>query len=134
VLTPAPAEHVNAQPQDEPSTRHRTLEIAGMAGGAAITSLGLVFWAAASGVQGDINGAPTATRQDLQHLKDLESKGDSYARLGNLFMITGVVVGGLATAFYLKDRYTASATVLARLTPAVFDHGAGLVLTLGGPP
>jgi hypothetical protein len=129
-LIATPADHTGAQ-QDVPSTGRRRLEIAGMAGGATMVSLGLLFWAAASGVQNDINSAPTATRQDLQHLKDLESKGDGYAGLGNLLVVTGVLVGGLGTAFYIKDYYTSSGTV-ARLTPAVFDHGAGLVVTIGG--
>lgn len=132
VATPA-ADHPSAQPADQPSTRHR-LELAGMVGGATMVSLGLLLWAAASGVQNDINNAPTNTKQDLLNLKDLESKGDGYAGLGNLLVVTGILVGGLGTAFYIKDSYSAPGASVARLTPAVFSHGAGLVVTIGGTP
>jgi hypothetical protein len=112
--------------------RHR-LELAGMIGGATMVTLGLLLWSAANGVQNDIDKAPTNTRQDLLNLKDLESKGDGFAVVGNVLVATGVVVGGLGTTFFLLDRRAASATS-ARLTPTVFDHGAGVVLTLGGMP
>jgi hypothetical protein len=128
-----PDDHTSG-PADQPSTRRHRLEIAGMAGGAGMVTLGLLFWAAASSVQNDINNAPTSTKQDLLDLKDLESKGDGYAGFGNLLVITGLAVGGLGTVFYIKDRYTASSTPVARLAPAVFDHGAGLVFTMGGTP
>jgi hypothetical protein len=92
-----------------------------------------VLWSAASGVQSDIDNAPTSTKQDLQNLKDLENKGDGYAGLGNLLAIGGVILGGVSTYFYIKDR-SAAPTATARLTPAVFDHGAGVVFTIGGSP
>jgi hypothetical protein len=131
-----PAADASGQPQDQPSTRRHRLELAGMVGGATMVSLGLLSWAAASGVQNDIDHAPTKTKQDLLNLKDLESKGDGYAGLGNLLVITGLAAGGVGAAFYIKDRYTGSGASVARLVPTVFDHGhgAGLVLTIGGTP
>jgi uncharacterized membrane protein YedE/YeeE len=136
VATPAPVAAVPSAPVDAPSPRGRRLELAGMAGGAGLVVLGLVMWGAASGVQGDIDKAPTTTKQDLVDLKNLESRGDTYAGLGNVFAISGVIVGGIATYYYIRDRRNASAasTASARLTPAVFAHGAGLVLTIGGSP
>lgn len=116
-----------------PNPQRQRLEIAGMAGGGGLVVLGLLLWGAASGVQSDIDKAPTTTKQDLLDLKDLESRGDGYAGLGNLFVIGGLVVGGLGTYFYIKDRRTTS-TTSARLTPTVLDHGAGVVLTIGGLP
>jgi hypothetical protein len=114
---------------------HHRLQIAGMAGGGALVVLGFVLWGAASGVQHDIEKAPTSTRQDLVDLKNLESRGDGYAGLGNVFAISGLVVGGIATYFYVRDRRAASSTTTtARLLPTVLDHGAGLVLTIGGSP
>ncbi|HET9622717.1 MAG TPA: hypothetical protein VFP84_15195 [Kofleriaceae bacterium] len=131
---PSPIEQPAAQPA-EPSdaTTHRRLEIAGMAGGGALAVIGLLLWSAASSTQNDIDNAPTATRQDLMHLRDLESKGDTYATLGNLFVISGLVVGGVSTYLFFRDRGAASRAT-ARLTPAVFPHGAGLAFTLGGTP
>jgi hypothetical protein len=120
-------------PVESPSELRHRLEIGGIAGGAAMTTLGLILWGAASSVQGDINKARTNTKQDLLALRNLESRGDGYAGVGNVLVITGVIAGGLATAFYIKDRRAASATS-ARLTPTVLDHGAGVVLTIGGTP
>jgi hypothetical protein len=128
VLTAPPASS-----GDLPTARDRRLEIAAMAGGAGLATLGVVMWAAASGAQGDINRAPTTTRQDLLDLRDLESRADTYATLGNVLVATGAVVGGIATYFYLRDR-RAGSTASARLVPTVLDHGAGLALTIGGLP
>lgn len=115
-------------------TDHRRLELAGMAGGAGLVVLGVVFWAAASGTQDDIDKAPTRSAADLKHLKDLESKGDTYATLGNVLTIGGLIVGGVATYYFIRDRRSSSALATARLSPAVLDGGAGLVLTIGGSP
>ncbi|HEX8109617.1 MAG TPA: hypothetical protein VF516_17925, partial [Kofleriaceae bacterium] len=118
---------------DQPDPRDRRLELAGMIGGGSMLVLGVVLWGAASSTQDDINHAPTRTRQDLANLKDLESRGDVYAAAGNVLVATGVVLGGVATYLYIRDRRAASAST-ARLTPTVLPHGAGLVLTLGGMP
>jgi hypothetical protein len=118
---------------DAPDPGRRRLELLGMVGGGSMVLLGFVLWGAASGVQSDIDSAPTTTQEDISALRDLESKGDTYAALGNLFTVTGLVVGGVSTYLFIRDRRRAAATASARLTPAVFDHGAGLVLTIGAP-
>ncbi len=127
----APAGAVPLADQPEPRDHH--LELAGMIGGGSLLALGVVLWGAASSTQDDINNAPTRTGQDLTNLKDLESRGDIYATAGNVLVVTGAVLGGVATYFYIRDRRAASAST-ARLAPTVLDHGAGLVLTLGGMP
>lgn len=134
VVAPRADEPASAPAMDRSNTRRHRLEVAGMAGGAGMVVLGLVLWGAASSVQRDIDQAPTTTKQDLIDLKNLESKGDGYAGLGNLFTISGLVIGGVGTYFYVKDRRAGSATASARLRPAVLDHGAGLVFTIGGTP
>lgn len=131
---PAPA----AQPRPQPASpedhqTRRRLEIAGIAGGGALALLGVVFWTAASGIQSDIDDAPTRTAQDLRDLKDLESRGDAYATAGNVLFATGVVVSGFSTYLFFHDR-AAARTTTARLAPAVFPHGAGIVLSFGGVP
>lgn len=133
VTTPAPAARDNQPSVDAPDRGRRRLELIGMAGGGGMLMLGLVLWGAASGVQSDIDGAPSTTSQDLAHLRDLESKGDTYATLGNVFAISGLVAGGISTYLFIRDRKAAS-TSTARLTPTVLDHGAGVVLTIGGMP
>jgi hypothetical protein len=133
VARPVGGEQANVQPMDESSTRRHRLEVAGMAGGGGMVVLGLLFWGAANSVQGDIDKAPATTKQNLVDLKNLEAKGDAYAGLGNLLTISGLVIGGLGTYFYIKDHRAAS-TTSARLMPTVLDHGAGLVFTIGGSP
>ena len=118
---------------DQPALRDRRLELAGMIGGGSMVALGVILWGAASSTQDDINQAPTRTRQDLANLRDLESRGDVYAAVGNVLVATGTVLGGIATYLYIRDRRAAGAQT-ARLVPTVIDHGAGLVLTLGGMP
>jgi hypothetical protein len=130
VVTPA----VHGSQVDAPDPGRRRLELLGMVGGGSMVLLGLVLWGAAGGVQNDIDSAPTTTQEDLAALRDLESKGDTYAALGNVFTVTGLVVGGVSTFLFIRDRRRAAATASARLSPAVFDHGAGLVLTIGGTP
>jgi hypothetical protein len=118
---------------DPPGLHDRRLELAGVIGGGSLLTIGVVLWGAASSTQDDINHAPTRTRQDLANLRDLESRGDIYAAAGNVLVATGAVLGGIATYLYIRDRRAASAST-ARLVPTVLDHGAGLVLTLGGLP
>lgn len=122
------------QPVDTSNVPYHRLELAGMGTGAGLLVLGVFFWGAARGAQTDVENAPTATREDLAHLHDLESKGDSYATAGNLLVLTGVALGGVATYFYIRDHRNNAPARVARLTPALFDHGAGVVLTLGGRP
>lgn len=133
VTSPPPsAELAASTASDQPTSRDRRLEIAGMAGGGGLTVLGLVLWTAASSVQGQINDAPTMSRDDLVKLRDLESRGDTYAVLGNALVVSGLVVGGIATYFYLRDR-RAAPPASAHLVPTVLDHGAGVAL-IGGLP
>ena len=103
-----------------------------MIGGGGAVALGFLLWNAASSTQRDIDAAPTRTQKDLADLRDLESRGDFYAAAGNVLVVTGAIVGGLATYLYIRDRRAATTT--ARLTPTVMPHGAGVVLSFGGPP
>src|SRR5215470_16788467 len=114
-VTPAPPAVPETAPAgsallaDQPSPRDRRLELAGMIGGGSLLALGVILWGAASNTQDDINKAPTRTPQDLANLRDLESRGDTYATAGNVLTATGAVVGGIATYLYVRDRRAASA-------------------------
>jgi hypothetical protein len=129
--TPAalPAPTTTPADVDDHSSRRR-YELAGMIGGGGCVVLSFVLWGAAASTQSDIDKAPTKTTKDIQNLKDLESKGDAQAGLGNLLFVGGIALGAVSTYFYIKDRNSSSRQ--ARIAPAVFDHGAGLTLTIGG--
>ena len=120
--------------------KDRRLTIAGMATGGGMAFLGFILWTAASGVQGQIDEAPTRSRDDLARLADLENKGDTLAGFGNVFFVSGVILGGVSTYFYIKNRRAHATekrekpTSTAWFAPAVFDHGAGVSLTIGGRP
>ena len=103
-----------------------------MIGGGGCVVLSFVLWGAAASTQNEIDKAPTKTPKDIQNLKDLESKGDAQAGLGNILFIGGIALTAVSTYFYIRDRHSGSSRQ-ARVAPTVFDHGAGLTLTIGGP-
>ena len=88
----------------------------------------------ASTIQEEVDSHPTATAAQLDDLKERESSGDSYASWGNLLFLSGVAVGAVSTYLFLRDRKRSAALQSARIAPAVFDHGGGITLTIGGLP
>jgi len=118
---------------DEPSGTRKTLEIAGIATGGGMLVVSFILWGAASSKQGDIDKAPVRTKSDLQALKSLESDADGLATGGNVLFLGGLVVGGISTYLYVRDRRSSSSTT-AHLMPTLFDHGAGIALSFGGTP
>jgi len=117
------------QPENRPS---RKLQVAGMIGGVVLVALSFGFWGRADEIQTEIDVAPSRTRADIIHIEELEKEGDRFANAGNLFFIAGAVVAGVSTYFFIKKGRASRTT--ASLTPAVFDGGAGLALTIGGLP
>ena len=120
-------------PHDAEDQQHTRLEMAGMIGGGGLLLLGFVMWGQASGTQSDIDAAPNRTVANLQHIQDLEKQGDSQAALGNVLFIGGVALAAVSTYFFIRDRGRRHDPV-ARITPTVFPHGAGIALTFGGSP
>ncbi len=123
------------QPRDEPerSSGGRRLEIVGMAGGGTMVLLGFLLWQQASSIQGDIDRAPNRTHANLEDLHLLEQRGDRFAAWGNVTFIGGLIVGGISGYYFWKHRRT-QRPVAARITPTVFDHGAGIAFSVGGSP
>lgn len=116
-----------------PAPPRRRLQIAGMIGGGVSMTIGFLLFGEAGTVQEEIDAHPTATAAQLDDLKILEKRGDSLAAWGNLLFLSGIALGAVSTYFYIKGRkHTASQS--ARLAPAVFDHGGGITLTIGGSP
>jgi hypothetical protein len=131
-VTAAPAGQVAETPPE--AGGHRRLETAGMAVGGGLVLIGVILWAEASSTQNDINNAPTRSPMDFQNLQQLESRGDSESALGNATFAIGLGLAAVSTFFYIRDRRSGHADHVARVAPAVFDHGAGLTLTVGGAP
>ncbi len=137
VAEPTPTAPMQTPPPQEPRDDDhphgaRRLEVIGMVGGGALVIVGAIFWASAKQVENEIADAPKRTRDDLRKLQDLEDKGDAYATAGNVLAVTGLVVGGVSTYFFIRGRTHSSQT--ARVTPMVLGNGAGLAVTWGGSP
>jgi hypothetical protein len=131
-VTAAPDNHVDSTPGEPSDTR---LPVIGMATGGGLMLIGVIFWAEANSTQNDINSFPTPrSPKDFQKLTDLESRGDTYATVGNVSFIGGLAVAAVSGYFYWRDRNSAHGARHARLTPAVFPHGGGIALSFGGSP
>lgn len=95
--------------------------------------VGVIFWGSTKAVQEEINTSPTRTKDDLRRLQDLEAKGDAYATAGNILGVGGLILGGVSTYYFIKDRRERRTTT-ARITPTVLGDGAGIAVTFGGAP
>ncbi len=135
---PPPGPPMNETPLPNPPTDTSSGSsrgsVIGLAAGGGLVVLSLIMWGEASSTQSDINNAPTKTLADLQNLQNLESTGSTYATLGNVFFIGGIVVAGVSGYFFWKNHRAHSSASQAMVTPTLFDHGAGLALTIGGSP
>ena len=103
--------------------------VIGMVVGGGLVVLGVVMWAQAANVQGQIDNAPVGRPVDFKSLRDLESQGDAFATIGNVCFGVGLIVGGVSTYLFFHNRNRAPRAALA---PTVFPHGAGVSLTIGG--
>ena len=130
IVTQPPQE----QQVDQGAPKPSRLPLIGMIGGGVSVTIGFLLWGEAQTIQEEVDGHPTATAQQIADLQDLEARGDSYAGWGNLLFLSGLAVGAVSTYFFLRNRKRASALQAARIAPAVFDHGGGITLTIGGSP
>lgn len=111
---------------------HSAKPIIGLAIGGALITTGVILWSQAAATQSDIDSAPTRSSTDFRYLRDLESRGEAFANVGNALFITGAVVAGVSGYFLWRDRRATGEH--AYIGPAVFNRGAGIALTIGGTP
>jgi hypothetical protein len=128
VVQPLPAV-TPEEPDDGRPHGTRRLAAFGMIGGGAMVVVGVVFWASASNIEDEITAAPKRTRADIEHVRDLEAQGDTYATAGNVLAVGGLILGGVSTYFFLKSGKRKSHT--AQVTP-ILGHGTGMAITWGG--
>ncbi|HEX3475469.1 MAG TPA: hypothetical protein VHT91_10635 [Kofleriaceae bacterium] len=83
--------------------RDRKLGIALAAGGGGSLVLGLALWAHFSGMQDSIDHHATRTPDDFRDLTALEDRASSYAIAGDVFVLAGLVAGGLGGYLLYRD-------------------------------
>jgi hypothetical protein len=117
-LTAAPDSRIEDRAVD-----HDRRPVYGLAAGGGLMLIGVILWIEAHSTQDDINNVPTPkTSMDFRNLTDLESRGDTFALLGNVSFFGGVAVAAVSGYFYWRVQHGARH---AGVVPAVFDHGAG---------
>lgn len=133
-ITTQPAAYPPAQTDAGPQPPRRRLQIAGMIGGGVSMTIGFLLWGEVGTIQEEVDTHPTQTAKQIEDLKVLEARGDGFAAWGNILFLSGVALGAVSTYFYIRGRKSQTALQSARIAPALFDHGAGITLTLGGLP
>lgn len=130
ISSETPATTPPATPPPEGGTGTSRLPKIGMAIGGGMVVVGIILWVQAASLQGEIDNAPARNPADFARLRDLEGQADTTATFGNLFMAAGIIVGGLSTYWFFKDRRANNNNTArtARITPTVFPHGAGVAI------
>jgi hypothetical protein len=130
-VSAAPNGQVTPTPQDQPRS-YRWQKI-GMGVGGTFVVLSFLMWSKASDTQEQIDAQPANTPADFAKLQQLEDDADGYAGGGNLFFITGLVVGSVSAYSYWRGHRRAKAQT-ARITPMLTPNSAGIAVTFGGVP
>ncbi len=125
---------ITVERSDGPSRPYRTWAIVSWSGAGAAAVAGLLLWVKAGSLQDDIDRAPDDNQEQIDALLDLEDRADTASTWGNVMVVTAAVLAGTGTYLWIKDRKAqrSGKTASARLGPALFPGGAGLVLTIGG--
>ncbi|HEX3757376.1 MAG TPA: hypothetical protein VHW23_01660 [Kofleriaceae bacterium] len=123
---PAPAPPVAAT---APTDDHdgRTLGIALAAGGGVSIVLGIALWASYSSLQDSIDHHAIGTLADFQDLRALEDRAGNYAIAGDVFVVAGLVAGGIGSYLLYRDHQRRAVVVAPAPAP-----GGGMMLTVTG--
>jgi hypothetical protein len=107
--------------------RDRKLGIALAAAGGGSLLLGLVLWVSYASVQDSIDHHATRTVGDFRDLSALEDRASTYAIAGDVFVIAGLVAGGVGGYLLYRDHRRHAVTV----APVPVLGGAMLAVTGG---
>lgn len=118
--------HAAAPPPDADRS-DRTLGITLAAAGGGSLVLGFALWVSYASVQDSIDHHPTGTLADLQDLRSQEDRAGTYAIAGDLFVIAGLVAGGIGGYLLYRDHQRHAVTIAP-----VPVAGGGLMITLTG--
>jgi hypothetical protein len=101
--------------------------------GVALIGLGSVLLMAAQDKQDEVDGAPTDTVADLERLRDLEDRGKSLTRWGNVALIAGGVATVAGVALIIKQAGSSPGEPpAASIAPTPVAGGLGLTITVRG--
>lgn len=129
--TPEPAgdtgPRLAAAPAPDGDRSDRTLGIALAATGGGSIALGLALWVGYASVQDSIDHHATRTLADFRDLTALEDRASTYAIAGDLFVIAGLVAGGIGGYLFYRDHKQHGVTI----APAPVA-GGGLMIALTG--
>lgn len=135
-LAPAPQVGDAAPPAASPGSADertdRTIGIALVSGGGVGLVLGVALWASYSSLQSSIDSHPVRTFADIQDLKSIEDRASTRAIAGDVFVVAGLIAGGIG-AYYLYRDHTRHAVAVA-VAPVPLAHGGGLTITVSGGP
>ncbi len=126
---PPPDDHPpppDPHPIETPAPRISWTPLYVAGSGAAVAFAGVIFWGLAAGKQDQIDGASTATADDLDRLSDLESQARLRATFGNVLVIGGsiAVAGGIGWWLYQRRGSDRSVSV----APAPMPGGGGVAI------
>jgi hypothetical protein len=128
---PGPADEpgppLAAAPGPGDDHRDRKLGIALAAGGGGSLVLGLALWVSYASVQGSIDHHAIRTVADFRDLRSLEDRASTYAIAGDVFVIAGLVAGGLGGYLLYRDHQRPAVMV----APAPVPGGVMLAVTGG---
>jgi len=122
-----PGPPLAAAPGPGDDHRDRRLGIALAAAGGGSLVLGLALWVSYASVQDSIDHHATRTVGDFRDLTALEDRAGTYAIASDVFVIAGLVAGGLGGYLLYRDHHRHAVTV----APAPVPGGAILTVTGG---